>query len=79
MLLAGGLTFGNRWILTPGGTPDFRVLLGTAVAAGGLSLFSHVSMELATGIAWIAVVTVLVAPISGHPSVAANLLKISSL
>ena len=78
MLLAGGLTFGNRWILGPPHEPDFRVLLGTAIAAGGLSLFSHVSMELATGIAWIAVVTVLVAPISGHPSVAANLLKITS-
>jgi len=81
MLLAGGATFVNGWIFNGEG-PDFRVLLGTAIAAGGLALFSQLGAaeaDLAAGIAWIAVVTVIVAPVNGQKSVAENLLTVSGL
>lgn len=79
ILAVGAITFTNQWILTKGGTPNFKILLGTAIAAGGLALFEHVSQELAVGIAWIALVTCLIAPLSGKPSPAQNLLNISGL
>jgi hypothetical protein len=81
MLLAGGATFANGWIFNGKG-PDFRVLLGTAIAAAGLALLSQMGAaeaDLASGIAWIAVVTVIVAPVNGQPSVAENLLKVSGM
>lgn len=78
VLAVGGITFANGWLLNHQ-APDFKVLLATAVAAGGLALFEHVSPELATGIAWIALVTVLFTRFKGKPSPAENLLKISGL
>lgn len=76
ILATGGITFANGWIFNNQG-PDFRVLLGTAIAAGGLALFENVSAELAAGIAWIALVTVLFTRFKGKPSPAENLLRIS--
>jgi hypothetical protein len=78
MLAVGGITFANGWIFNNTG-PDFKVLLGTAVATGGLALFSHVSPELAAGIAWIALVTVLFTRFNNKPSPAENLLRVSKL
>jgi hypothetical protein len=78
MLAVGAITFGNGWILNHQ-SPNFRILLGTTVAAGGLALFEHVSEPLAVGIAWIALVTVLVTRINNKPSPAENLLKVTKL
>lgn len=75
------IQFGNHWILNKQG-PDFKILLGGAVAAGALALAEHipaVGAPLATGIAWIALVTTLFTRIGGKPSPAENLLKVSGL
>lgn len=79
ILVATGITFGNEWILNKQ-SPNFKILLGGAVAAGMLGLFEHVSPELAKGIAWIALVTCLLTnPAGGGKSPAANLLATSGL
>jgi hypothetical protein len=78
ILLVGGISFTNEWVFNHQ-PPNFKILLATGVAAGGLALFEHVSSELATGIAWIALVTVLLTRFGGKPSPADNLLKISGL
>lgn len=78
ILLAGGITFTNGWILDKQ-SPDFKILLATAIAAGGLSLMERVSPPLAEGIAWIALVTVLFTRVGGKQSPAENLLKISGM
>jgi hypothetical protein len=78
VLAVGGITFANGWVFNNSG-PDFRVLLATAVAAGGLALLEHVSAALAEGIAWIALVTVLFTRVHGKPSPAENLLRVSGL
>jgi hypothetical protein len=78
ILAVGAISFTNGWILNKQ-PPDFKILLGTAVAAGGLALFEHVSKELAVGIAWIALVTVLFTRQKGKPSPAENLLRVSGL
>jgi hypothetical protein len=76
ILAVGGITFINGWVFNKQG-PDFKVLLGTAIAAGGLALLEHVSAPLASGIAWIALVTVLFTRFQGKPSPAENLLRVS--
>jgi len=79
ILAATGITFGNEWILNKQ-RPDFRILLGGAVAAGMLALFEHASPELAKGIAWIALITSLLTnPAGGGKSPAQNLLSVSGL
>lgn len=78
ILAAGALTFANGWIFNNQG-PDFKVLLATAVAAGGLALFERADAPFAQGIAWIAFLTVLVTRIGGRPSPAENLLRVSGL
>lgn len=75
------MTFGNDWILNHQ-QPNFRILLGGAVAAGILALAEHIPSlgpPLATGIAWIALVTALFTRVGGKPSPAENLLKVSGL
>jgi len=76
VLAVGAISFANGWVLN-NQPPDFKILLGTAIAAGGLALFEHVSRELAVGIAWIALVTVIFTRQKGKPSPAENLLKVS--
>jgi hypothetical protein len=79
ILAATGITFANEWILNKQ-RPDFRILLGGAVAAGMLALFEHVSPEIAKGIAWIALITtLLVNPVGGGKSPVQNLLSVSGL
>jgi hypothetical protein len=78
ILAVGGITFINGWVFNKQ-DPNFKVLLATAIAAGGLALFEHVSEPLAAGIAWIALVTVLFTRVGGKPSPAVNLLKVSGM
>jgi hypothetical protein len=78
MIAVGAISFTNEWVFNKQG-PNFRILLGTAIAAGGLALFEHVSAELAKGIAWIALVTILFTRQKGQPSPAENLLKVSGI
>lgn len=47
---------------------DWRVPIATGLAAGALALIEKVSPEVALGIAWLAAVTALVAPMGGLPS-----------
>jgi hypothetical protein len=76
ILAVGAISFTNEWVLNKQ-PPNFKILLGTAVAAGGLALFEHVSKELAVGVAWIALVTVVLSRQGGKPSPAENLLRVS--
>ena len=78
ILAVGAISFTNEWVFNSQG-PNFKILLATAIAAGGLALFEHVSKELAVGIAWIALVTVLLTEQNHKPSPVENLLKVSGL
>lgn len=60
ILAAGSLTLFNDVIVHQRSiSQDSRVIVATAVAAGGLALLEHVSEQLAVGISWLALVTVL--------------------
>jgi len=58
MLAVGAVTFGNK-VLLQRQEPDFRVVIATGIAAGGLALVERASKTLAVGVAWLALVTVL--------------------
>ena len=73
ILATGGITFANQWLLNKQ-SPDFTILVGTAIAAALLYGLEEINTELAVGIAWIALVTsLLVKPKTGN-SVVNNLL-----
>jgi hypothetical protein len=78
ILAVGGITILNRSLLAEKQQDiDFRVIVGTAIAAGGLALLERLSPELAIGVAWIALLTVLFArldPVAGAP--AENIIRI---
>jgi hypothetical protein len=78
ILAVGAITIANRSLLAKKQQPiDFRIIVGTAVAAGGLALLERLSEGLAVGIAWVALVTVLFVDLdkkAGAP--AENLLRI---
>jgi hypothetical protein len=78
MLAVGGITILNRSLLAKDPQPvDLRVIMGTAIAAGGLALLERVSPELAVGIAYVALVAVLFAELdkkAGAP--ASNVMRI---
>jgi hypothetical protein len=78
ILAVGGITMLNQSLLAKEQQPiDFRIVVGTAVAAGGLALLEKLSEGLAVGIAYVALVAVLFArldPKAGAP--AENLLRI---
>jgi hypothetical protein len=77
ILAVGGLTIANRSLLSPTQEPiDFRIVVGTAVAAAGLALLERVSEPLAVGLAWISLVTVLFVKFGKQPAPAENLLRI---
>lgn len=61
ILAAGAITLFNDVIVhgKPFDQNEWRIPVGTAIAAGGLVLIEKVSQPLATGIAWIALVSVL--------------------
>jgi hypothetical protein len=75
----GVITWANGAILQPDKTGDVfkfstRVAVGTGIAAAGLSLVERASPELARGVAFVALVTVLFTRYKGRKSPAENLL-----
>ena len=60
MLAVGAITVVNQTVLN-GKEMNWRVPIGTGIAAVGLSLLERVSPGLATGLAYIALVTILFA------------------
>jgi len=79
ILAVGIIEFGNDYLNGQG--LQFRVLLATGVAAGGLALLEHApGLEpVATGIAWIALVTLMFTRMGGKPSPADTLRKVTGL
>lgn len=75
MLLTVGVSFGNKWYSTQ--TPDIKILLEGGIATALLALANNIpgASGLTTGIAWVAFVAMVIAPIQ-NPSPAQNLLKI---
>lgn len=78
ILAVGGITLANQVLLAKEPQDiDWRIPIATAIAAGGLALFERVSPELAVGLAWIALVTVLFVRVDKKAkSPAENLLRI---
>lgn len=78
ILAVGAVTIVNKSLLAKEQQPiDFRVLIGTTIAAAGLALLERLSEGLAVGIAYVALVAVLFAELdkkAGAP--ANNLLRI---
>lgn len=75
MLALTGISFGNQWLGND--HLDLRILVAGAVATGGLALVSKVSDPLATGIAWIAFVTLMFTRLGGRPSPVDNISKLT--
>lgn len=82
MLALGVITWANGAILQPDTLPDgdvfrfsTRVAVGTGIAAAGLSLVERASPELARGVAFVALITVLFTRFQGRASPVDNLLK----
>jgi hypothetical protein len=79
ILAVGGISFGNEWLLNKQ-PPNFKILLATGVAALMLGGLEHLSEPLATGIAWIALITVTLTDAgSKGNSPAQNLLNVTGL
>jgi hypothetical protein len=77
MLVVGGITLANQTLLAKEpGEIDWRIVPATAIAAAGLALLERVSEELAVGLAWIALVSVLFVRLNDKPAPAENLLDI---
>jgi len=74
ILVAGAISFGNEWLLEKK-APDFKIPLATLIAALMLTGAEHISQPLAVGVAWIALITVILAPIGSTNSPVTNLLK----
>jgi hypothetical protein len=78
ILAVGAITIANKSLLAEKQQDiDFRVIIATALAAGGFALLERLSEGLAVGLAWIALVTILFASIdkeAGAPS--ENILRI---
>jgi hypothetical protein len=69
ILAIGGITLANQVLLTKDPPKDlqgidWRVPVGTAVAAAGFALLEQLSEGLAVGLAWVALVTVLFVDLS---------------
>jgi hypothetical protein len=58
VLAIGAITIGNN-VLLHGKALDYRVPIATGLAAGGFMLLEKLNAEIAVGLAWIALVTVL--------------------
>lgn len=75
ILAVGGITLANNVILNSQPI-DWRIPVATAFAAGGFALAERVSEPLAVGVAWIALVAVLLTRITpGVPSPVESLAK----
>ena len=78
ILAAGAISFGNEWLLEHK-APDFKIPLATCIAALMLVGAEHINQELAVGVAWIALITVLLAPVGSTNSPVTNLLNTTGL
>jgi hypothetical protein len=78
MLAVGAITIANQSLLAKDQQPiDWRIPIGTAIAAGGLALLERVSEPLAVGLAWVALVTVLFVKLDSKTDAPAeNILRI---
>jgi hypothetical protein len=74
MIAVGAVTLTNEVVFNAKPV-NWRVPLATGVAAIGLALLERVSEELAVGIAYVALVTVLFAKIDNTPAPAESFLK----
>lgn len=76
MLILTGISFGNKWLNS--GQPDLKILVEGGIATALLALAAQAPgwAPVATGVAWLALVGVSIAP-GQNPSPAQNLLKIT--
>lgn len=77
MLAVTGISFANQWL--GNNNLDLKILVGGAVATGGLALMSKVSDSFATGIAWVAFITLMFTRLGGKPSPVDNVTKLTGL
>jgi hypothetical protein len=79
ILLTGGVSYCNQ-VFGNGKSPtsELRILVGTGIAAVGLALVEQIpgAAPLASGLAWIAFVTCLIAPFGGASPIQ-NLTKVT--
>jgi hypothetical protein len=79
ILLTGGVAYANQ-VFGNGHNPasEIRILVGTGIAAVGLALVEQIpgASPLATGLAWIAFITCMIAPFGGASPVQ-NLQKVT--
>lgn len=74
ILAVGGVTILNKVILN-NEPMDWRVPVATGFAAGAFSLLEKGNENIAVGLAWVALLTVLLARINNNPAVVETLLK----
>jgi len=67
ILAAGTVTIVNRVVFNTEPV-DWRVPIGVGIAAVSLALIERVSEPLAVGVAWIALITTLIAPVGATKS-----------
>lgn len=79
ILAVGLIEFGNDWLNGHG--LQFRVLVATGVAAGGLAVIERIPgmAPIATGIAWISFVTLMFTRLGGKPSPVDTIQKVTGL
>lgn len=79
MLLTTAVSFGNQWL--GNSNLDLKILVAGGVATAGLALLEQVpGMDtIATGIAWIAFITLMFTRLNGKPSPVDNLSKLTGL
>ncbi len=63
MLVVGTISFGNEWIQTA--KPNWKIPVATLIAAWMLDGVEKVSPQAAIGLAYIALITVLLTPLNG--------------
>lgn len=63
ILLTGTISFGNEWLQTQ--KPNFRIPVATLLTALFLDGVEKISPQAATGLATIALITVLLTPLNG--------------
>lgn len=63
MLVVGTISFGNEWVQTT--KPNWKIPIATLIAAWMLDGVEKVSPPAAIGLAYIALITVLLTPLNG--------------
>lgn len=79
MLLVTSISFGNQWL--GNGNLNFKILVAGGIATAGLALLEQApgAAPLATGIAWIAFITLMFTRLGGKPSPIDNVRKLTGL